>query len=183
MNKTILVLTGSPRAGGNSDQLAEAFIRGARNAGNYVLRFDAGRKQIGPCIGCQACGGGTGGCAVQDDFAELSGYLQQADAIAIFSPLYWFSWPAGIKATIDKFFSYYCSGTQTRVKESIFVVCGESDKMESYDAIVAAYEHTAELMHWENKGHIVVPGVMDPGDVQKTPAIAGMEKIGTYYCG
>ena len=55
--------------------------------------------------------------------------------------------------------------------------------MESYDAIVAAYEHTAELMHWENKGHIVVPGVLDPGDVQKTPAIAGMEKIGTYYCG
>ena len=46
MNKTILVLTGSPRVGGNSDQLADAFIRGVQNAGNNVIRFDAGRKQI-----------------------------------------------------------------------------------------------------------------------------------------
>ena len=181
MSKTILVLTGSPRANGNTDQLADAFIRGAMNSGKQVLRFDAGRKQIGPCIGCQACAGGNGGCAVADDFAELAGYLNQADAVAIFTPLYWFSWPAGIKAAIDKFFSYYCSGTQTRVRESIFVVCGESDKMETYDSIVASYEHTAELMHWENKGHIVVPGVTAAGDVQNTPAIAGMEKIGTYY--
>ena len=74
MGKTILVLTGSPRVGGNSDQLADAFIRGVASAGNQVLRFDAGRKQIGPCIGCQACAA-TGACAAPDDFAELSGYL------------------------------------------------------------------------------------------------------------
>lgn len=181
MNKTILVLTGSPRLGGNSDQLADAFIRGAVNAGNQILRFDAGRKQIGPCIGCQACAAGNGGCAVQDDFAELSGYLQQADGIAIFTPLYWFSWPAGLKAAIDKFFSFYCSETQTRVRESIMVVCGESDQMDTYDPLVKTYEKTAELMHWENKGHIVVPAVYEAGAVQNTPAIAGMEKIGTYF--
>lgn len=181
MNKTILVLTGSPRAGGNTDQLAEAFIRGAQNAGNYVLRFDAGRKQIGPCIGCQACAGGTGGCAVMDDFAELSGYLQQADAIAIFTPLYWYTYPAKLKAAIDKFFSYYASGQRTRVKESIFIVCGEDKDIKGYDLIVGAYEKMAELMHWEDKGHIVVPGVGAPGEVQQTPAIEGMVKIGTYY--
>lgn len=181
MNKTILVLTGSPREGGNSDQLADAFIRGAQNAGNQILRFDAGRKQIGPCHGCQACAAGNGGCMATDDFNELAGYLKQADAIAIFTPLYWFNWPAGLKAAIDKFFSFYCSESQTRVRESIMVVCGESDQMETYDPLVKTYEKTAELMHWENKGHIVVPAVFEAGAVQNTPAIAGMEKIGTYY--
>ena len=45
MSKTILVLTGSARVGGNSDQLADAFIRGVLASGKNVLRFDAGRKR------------------------------------------------------------------------------------------------------------------------------------------
>ena len=181
MSKTILVLTGSPRVGGNSDQLAEAFIRGAQNAGNTVIRFDAGRKQIGPCVGCQGCFSKGTPCMVVDDFTEFALDLLKADAVAIFTPLYWFNWPGGIKAAIDKLFSFYCSGNQTRVRESIFVVCGESDQMDTYDPIIKTYEKTAELMHWENKGHIVVPSVFEAGAVQNTPAIAGMEKIGTYF--
>ena len=181
MNKTILVMTGSPRAGGNSDQLAEAFIRGARNAGNVVLRFDAGRKQIGPCVGCQKCFSGATPCVAPDDFTELAGYLQQADAIAIFTPIYWFTWPAGLKAAIDKLFSFYCAEKQTRVRESILIVCGEAAEMDTYEPMVQTYEKTAELTHWENKGHIIVPSVYEAGAVQQTPAIAGMEKIGTYY--
>lgn len=181
MAKTILVVTGSPRQGGNSDQLAEAFIRGAAGAGNQILRFDAGRKQISGCLGCQHCAKGNGACAAPDDYAEYAAYLAMADAIAIFTPLYWFTWPAGLKAAIDKMFAFYCSGTRTRVKESLMVVCGESEQMDTYDPIVQTYQKTAELMHWEDKGHIVVPGVYEAGAVQNTPAIAGMEKLGSYY--
>ena len=181
MGKTILVLTGSPREGGNSDQLAEAFIRGACGAGNSVLRYNAARKQIGPCIGCQSCAGGNGDCVAKDDYAELVDYLRRADAIAIFTPIYWLSWPAGLKAAIDRFYSFSCSETQTRVKESIMVVCGEAADLSFYDPMVKTYEMTADLMHWENKGHIIVPSVGEPGAVQQTPAIAGMEKIGTYF--
>ena len=181
MAKTILVLTGSPRKGGNSDQLADAFIRGAQGAGNSVLRFDAGRKQIGGCVGCGHCFSGATPCVSPDDFTEFAGYLQQADAIAIFTPLYWFNWPAGLKSAIDKMFSFYCSGTKTRVKESILVVCGEADQMDVYDPLIKTYEKTAETIGWEDKGHIVVPAVGEPGAVQNTPAIEGMVKIGTYY--
>ena len=48
MSKTILVLTGSPRQGGNSDIMAEAFIQGAQSRGHRILRFDAGMKAINP---------------------------------------------------------------------------------------------------------------------------------------
>lgn len=37
MSKRILILTGSPRTGGNSDRLAEAFAKGAEAAGNPAL--------------------------------------------------------------------------------------------------------------------------------------------------
>jgi multimeric flavodoxin WrbA len=36
MKKNILVLTDSPRIGGNSDLLADAFIKGANKAGHEV---------------------------------------------------------------------------------------------------------------------------------------------------
>ena len=42
MTKNILVLTGSPRIGGNSDIMADAFIRGTKAAGHKVNKFEAG---------------------------------------------------------------------------------------------------------------------------------------------
>ena len=48
----ILVITGSPRKNGNSNTLAEHFIKGAQEAGHEVVRFNAAFKQVHPCIGC-----------------------------------------------------------------------------------------------------------------------------------
>ena len=36
MSKNILILSGSPRKGGNSDLLCDEFARGAAEAGNIV---------------------------------------------------------------------------------------------------------------------------------------------------
>ena len=52
MSCKVLVVTGSPRVGGNSDTLAEAFIEGAKSAGCEVRRIDAGRAKIAGCLGC-----------------------------------------------------------------------------------------------------------------------------------
>lgn len=43
MAKQILVLNGGPRAGGNTETLADAFIAGARQAGHSVNKFDLGK--------------------------------------------------------------------------------------------------------------------------------------------
>lgn len=40
----IVVLTGSPHHPGTSEQLADAFVKGATEARNEVYRFDAGRR-------------------------------------------------------------------------------------------------------------------------------------------
>jgi len=51
MSKNILVLTGSPRKGGNSDQLADAFIAGAQKAGHTVVKFATANKSK-PSVKC-----------------------------------------------------------------------------------------------------------------------------------
>ena len=55
MGKNVLILTGSPRIGGNTDRLAESFAKGAKEAGHNVKTFAAGRADIKPCKACNAC--------------------------------------------------------------------------------------------------------------------------------
>ena len=77
----ILVITGSPRKNGNSNTLAEHFIKGAQEAGHEVVRFDAAFKEVHPCIGCNRCGM-DGPCVFKDDFEFIRKHIVDADLVA-----------------------------------------------------------------------------------------------------
>ena len=55
MSKKILILSGSPRKGGNSDILCDEFMRGAKDAGNEVDKIRITEKKIGYCNACYYC--------------------------------------------------------------------------------------------------------------------------------
>ena len=71
MSKKVLVISTSPRKGGNSDTLADEFARGAREAGNQVEKIFLADKTIGFCKGCLTCVK-TQRCIIRDD-AEYYG--------------------------------------------------------------------------------------------------------------
>ena len=52
MNKNVLILSGSPRNGGNSDLLCDEFMRGALESGNQVEKIRVAEKKIGYCKAC-----------------------------------------------------------------------------------------------------------------------------------
>ena len=157
MSKKILVLTGSPRQGGNTDILAEAFIEGAQRAGNQVFRFDAGRKNVSGCVACETCFSSGHPCS---------------------SPVYWFSFPAQLKATIDKMYCFYNGAQPIGPKECFLVMVAGGPDTSIFDAAVANYNKIADLLALDNKGHIVVPGIHDAGAVKNTPAVDGMKRLG-----
>ena len=47
MSKKVLILSGSPRKGGNSDILCDEFMRGALEAGSTVEKIRIAEKKIG----------------------------------------------------------------------------------------------------------------------------------------
>jgi NAD(P)H-dependent FMN reductase len=47
----VLVLTGSPHKQGTSALLADEFIRGAKESGNKVFRFDSAFEDVHTCKG------------------------------------------------------------------------------------------------------------------------------------
>ena len=55
MGKKIVVITGSPRKGGNSFAMTDAFIQAAEAKGHAVTRFDAAMQNVGGCRACETC--------------------------------------------------------------------------------------------------------------------------------
>ncbi len=180
MAKNILILTGSPRKGGNTDLLADAFAKGAAAAGHTVARFDSGRARIGGCVDCKTCFSNEGkACSFDDDFNALAPLIAQADAIVFAAPLYFFTFPAQIKAAIDKLYAFFVAGKPLKIKESAFIACGETDDPAHFKGMVETYQIMAGFLGWADKGRIIATGVHTKGDVLGTPFLQQAEALGS----
>ena len=83
MSKKVLILSGSPRKGGNSDLLCDEFLRGAQESGNQVEKVFLRSKKVAPCNACYYCKNSGGKCAIPDDMAEILDKMQAADVIVM----------------------------------------------------------------------------------------------------
>ena len=72
MGKKIVVITGSPRANGNSAAMAAAFVKAAEEKGHEVARFDAAMMNVGGCRACCGCFKSGKACAFDDDFNKIA---------------------------------------------------------------------------------------------------------------
>lgn len=180
MSKNILVLTGSSRENGNSEMLADAFIRGAQSKNHKIQKFATAFKNIKGCIACDKCWSDATPCVIKDDFTELVPLLEEADVIAFAFPLYWYSFPAQIKAPIDRLYAYAVPQTQKKlkIKESLmFITAGDTDKFVLEGAIMS-YQQICEMLQWQNKGIVGAMEVSDKGDIKKTGFLTRAEELG-----
>lgn len=81
MSKKVLILSGSPRKGGNSDILCDEFARGAQETGNEVEKIRVASKKIHPCSACYYCRDHGGACVHKDDMAESKYNLEYCNKI------------------------------------------------------------------------------------------------------
>lgn len=178
MKKNILVLTGSPRVGGNSDVLADAFIKGATKAGHEVVKCEAGKKNIMGCKACNACYSKGKPCLFDDDFNSIAPLMEKTDVIVFVTPLYWSTFSAQLKAAIDKMYSFIIGGKELKIKESMLLVCGEADDESQFNGIISTYKLIADYQKWTDRGNLIVPGVSNKGDILSTKYLALAEKMG-----
>ena len=100
--KKVLILSGSPRKGGNSDILCDEFLRGAADAGNHVEKIFVAEKKIAPCSGCYFCAKHGGRCAFNDDMTDILQKIIDCDVLVLSSPVYFYSICAQLKMVIDR---------------------------------------------------------------------------------
>lgn len=180
MNKTILVITGSPRKNGNSQSMADEFIRGAQEHGHTIERFDAAYKTIAGCVACDRCWSNGNACAVNDDWQEFSQKLERADIVVFAYPLYWSTMPAQLKAAIDRLYSY-CSPNTIRPltgKKTILLLCGECLGQEIFTDTLHVHEGINGYFEWENIGAICIDGVFEKGKIKETDGLERAYQLG-----
>ena len=178
--KKVLVITGSPRKGGNSDILASSFADGVLEKGNEVMRFDAGLKKIAGCNACCRCGENGKTCAIDDDFSGVQKMLETADVLVFVSPLYWFGISSQLKALIDRIHAYSVhGGTRLPAKESALIMCGETDDPNDFNGAVETYRNMGKYLQWEDKGVLLIGEVNKKGDVLNAPrALDSAKELG-----
>lgn len=170
--KKIVVITGSPRKDGNSFAMTEAFIKAAEAKGHTVVRFDAASMNIGGCHACETCYKTGKACSFDDDFNTMAPAILEADAIVFTMPVYWYSIPAQIKAVIDKLYSFCVAGKDIAGKACGLIACCEENDMSVLDGVRIPVERSAALMKWHMAGEVLVPGVLNAGDIEKTDGCA-----------
>lgn len=178
MGKSILVLTGSPRVGGNSELLADAFIRGAESAGHEVVKYRTAAKKIKGCIACDKCFSKGTACIFQDDFNELAPLLENADVLVLATPLYWYTFPTQLKAALDKMYAFIIGDVPMKISECLLLTCGEITEKTAFAGLVKSYELIAKDREWVNRGHLIVTGVGPKGAINSTSALKEAEKLG-----
>ena len=168
MSKKIVVITGSPRKNGNSFAMTEAFIKGAEEKGHTVTRFDAAMKKVGGCHACETCYSTGKACTFDDDFNTIAPAILEADAIVFTMPVYWYSIPAQIKGVIDRIFSFVVGGKDIAGKECALIACCEEEDKSVMDGVRIPMERMCALNKWKMVGEVLVSGVLNVGDIDKT---------------
>lgn len=161
----ILVLTGSPRKGGNSSTLADNFIKGAEENGHKVVRFDAAFKNVHPCIGCNKCGM-NGDCIFKDDFEFVRRHIIDADVVVFATPMYYFGISAQLKAVIDRF--YAINGKIHQPKKAVLLMTYANTSPAEAEPIKKHYEVLLNYLGWQDAGQVIASGVWPAGAVNNT---------------
>ena len=101
MNQKVLIISTSPRKGGNSDVLADAFAQGAQDGGNEVEKISLAGKSIQFCRGCFACQK-TQRCVIRDDADAIEQKMEHADVLVFATPIYYYEMSGQMKTMLDR---------------------------------------------------------------------------------
>lgn len=176
MAKKIVIVSASPRRGGNSDLLCDQFLLGAQEAGHRVDKFFLREKTINHCIACDVCQGNGGRCVHRDDMAEILDKLIGADVVVLATPVYFYAMNGQMKTLIDRTYARY---TKISGKELYFVMTAAVENKELLQRTLEEFRGFAScLTGARENGVIYGTGAWNKGDIKGSPAMAQAYELG-----
>ena len=161
--KKVLILSGSPRKGGNSDILCDQFMKGALEQGNKVEKIRVAEKKIAPCLGCYFCRNNGGRCALNDDMSDILQKIIDCDVLVLSSPVYFYSMSAQLKAVIDRTVARW---TEIANKELYYITTAAEEDEDTMDGTLACMRGFAKCIDgYYEQGVLYGKGVAEKGDV------------------
>lgn len=177
MTKNILIISSSPRQGGNSDLLCDEFMKGAESVGQRVEKIRLADKKINYCLGCGVCND-THTCLQKDDMPELLEKVLHADVIVMATPVYFYTLCAQMKTFIDRTVPRYLDMSD---KEFYFILAAAEDNQENMNRTVECFRGFLDCLEGaQEKGVIYGIGAWKKGDIKNNPAMKKARIMGMH---
>ncbi len=176
MGKKVLVLSASPRKGGNSDMLCDQFMIGTKESGNLVEKIFLRDMKINYCIACEVCIKNGGKCVHKDDMTEVLEKMIAADVIVMATPVYYNTMNGQLKTLIDRTFARH---KEIRNKEFYFIVTAADSRNEELESTFEGLRgFTRCLMSSKEKGSIYGTGAWGKGELEGSQSMKQAYKLG-----
>jgi multimeric flavodoxin WrbA len=176
MSKNVVVLSASPRIGGNSDLLCDQFILGAKETGNQAEKIFLRDKEINYCLACDICKENDDICDQEDDMAEVLEKMIEADVIVMATPVYFYTMNAQMKTLIDRTYSRY---TEIKNKDIYFIITAAVPRKEALERTIEGFRGFNSVLDNVNEmGIIYGTGAWNIGDIKGTPAMTEAYEMG-----
>ena len=164
--KKVVVVTSSPRKGGNSETLARKFAEGAIAAGNEVEFIAVRDVNLKFCIGCMYCHTHDR-CVLDDGMNALYKKVQNADVIAFATPVYYYAVCGQLKTFLDRLNPLYVR--ENKFKDVYLLATAAEDDEHAMDGSVKDIQGWADCFDGvELKGVIRAVGVTEKGEIDNT---------------
>jgi putative NADPH-quinone reductase len=168
--KKVLGILGSPRLKGNTADLLDAALEGARQAGAEVERLNLTTMRINPCVECRKCDS-TATCAVKtDDMSDIYPRVRQVDAIVLATPIFFMGVSSQTKAMIDRFQSHWVErfvlgrrAYEGRERpKGLFIACAGSPRPIVFDPARHVVKAFFAAIDYEYAGEVLLGFTDDP---------------------
>ena len=176
MHKKVLIISTSPRRGGNSDSLADAFAQGAREAGHRVEQISLSDKTIGFCKGCLVCQK-TQRCVIRDDADSIAQNMLTADVLVFSTPIYYYGMCGQMKTMLDRSNPLYSA--DYRFRDVYLLAAAAEEDEHTVDGAVNGLQGWIDCFEKARlAGTVFAGGVTAVGEIQNHPALQRAYQLG-----
>ena len=161
-HKTVLVLSASPRRGGNTDLLCDEFVRGAREAGGDVEKIFLDDYKIDFFHECHEHSADS--VSADDQAPLIIGKMTKADIIVLSSPVYYMNIDGQLKTLMDRCYRNKGLGG----KEFYYITaCADAEDSTAETAIFAFRGFVVCLPEPVERGMVKAVGIGRKGAVEQ----------------
>lgn len=176
MGKNVLIISSSPRKGGNSEMMCEAFAAGATAAGHNVETVSLRGKKLNFCVGCFACHK-LGHCIQKDDANDIAAKIHDADVVVFASPVYYYSVSGQLKTLFDRCNPIY--DTDYKFTDVYFLSCAAEDEDCTVEGSIKAVQGWVDCFDRATlKGTVFAGGVNEVGEIAGHKALEEAKAMG-----
>lgn len=168
MTKSVLIISTSPRKGGNSEVLAASFAKGAQEAGHNIETISLHDKSVNFCKGCMACKN-TLRCVIRDDADTIAQKMLRAEVIAFATPVYFYDMCGQMKTLLDRTNPIFSANYAFR---DIYLLASAADTDNTaIDGTITGLQGWISCFEKARlQGVVRGVGATDVGDMQNIPA-------------